>query len=213
MEAKRRPEKHDPANALRVESREYCGQCPAKRVADKKRCHLPPRLRDSRHTICYCAIAVSLQTSVSALERRGCPFEKIDVQTMVQTIAYSACRWAKVPDVWPLDRCRNNQHWRTDVGSAIVAQLTRSAVGARQCRWLPRSRGDRPPASSGTSSSVTAPPLTRGSTPTFIDDAQKLEGSPAHAGIDPVSGATIFSAAGHATRPTAAHLGVEGPSA
>ncbi len=51
-------------------------------------------------------------------------------------------------------------------------------------RWLPRSRGDRPEMTNAIPDVVRAPPLTRGSTPSWAAPRIMGAGSPAHAGID-----------------------------
>ena len=51
--------------------------------------------------------------------------------------------------------------------------------------WLPRSRGDRPPACGSVDNDVQAAPLTRGSTRRAVGQHRRHRGCPAHAGIDP----------------------------
>ncbi len=53
--------------------------------------------------------------------------------------------------------------------------------------WLPRSRGDRPPDGAAHPARRGAPPLTRGSTRRYLQRRRFRRGSPAHAGIDPIS--------------------------
>ena len=51
--------------------------------------------------------------------------------------------------------------------------------------WLPRTRGDRPPWPVPGRTTASAPPHTRGSTQPKAFTSRNVDGSPAHAGIDP----------------------------
>ncbi len=71
-------------------------------------------------------------------------------------------------------------------GSPAHAGIDPPRASAPRTRpGLPRTRGDRPSRSHFASSASRAPPHTRGSTQHAIDAQWLVDGSPAHAGIDP----------------------------
>ena len=82
-------------------------------------------------------------------------------------------------------------------GSPAHAGMDPAVLRLRSTRpRLPRSRGDGPKCNSRAWRRAAAPPLTRGWTPFIFSAAVRICGSPAHAGMDPVSNRSTSSATG-----------------
>jgi DNA polymerase/3'-5' exonuclease PolX len=80
----------------------------------------------------------------SAIPARGRPpLEEVHAQPVSLAVAYRAHRGGEVPDIGPLDRCRDDQHRQACIGRAVVAQSPARTGGLDPVTALARAEAER----------------------------------------------------------------------
>src|SRR5262245_29278130 len=109
MKAEGRGQKHQTADAPRLQGAEDGRQRAAHRMAHEE--GLGPRLaRDVRDSLGYGPVRVFVQAGIFMPKPIRCPLEEIESQAMLQTIAHCADRGRKIPYVRALDGRRDDKY-------------------------------------------------------------------------------------------------------